>query len=126
MIARSAKNLSCKGRYVHRVPFVNPLMGFTLVELLVVISIISLLSSIVFASLNSARVKARNSRRIADIRQIITALEFYYDKYDAYPQDDNSGFESFTDYSRDGNFISQLQTEGFLPRVPVDPINADN
>lgn len=35
--------------------------SFTLVELLVVISIISLLSSVVFASVNSARVKAKDA-----------------------------------------------------------------
>ncbi len=37
----------------------HPRKGFTLIELLVVISIISLLSSVVLASLNSARAKAR-------------------------------------------------------------------
>src|SRR3989344_8507666 len=52
--------------------------GFTLIELLVVISIISLLSSVVLASLNSARVKARHARRVSDIRQFQVALELYY------------------------------------------------
>ncbi|OGZ96204.1 MAG: hypothetical protein A3J10_02315 [Candidatus Sungbacteria bacterium RIFCSPLOWO2_02_FULL_54_10] len=50
--------------------------GFTLIELLVVISIIGLLSSIVLTSVNSARSKARNVREKADVKQIITALEF--------------------------------------------------
>lgn len=45
--------------------------GFTLIELLVVISIISLLSSIVFASLNSARNKARYARAAAELNQFV-------------------------------------------------------
>ena len=55
----------------------NPPRGFTLIELLVVIAIIGLLSSIVMASLNTARERARDVRRLADIRQIQTALELY-------------------------------------------------
>jgi prepilin-type N-terminal cleavage/methylation domain-containing protein len=59
--------------------------GFTLIELLVVIAIIGLISSIVLVSLNSARVKARDAKRIAEIKQIQTALELYYDDNNAYP-----------------------------------------
>ncbi|PIR82629.1 hypothetical protein COU20_01565 [Candidatus Kaiserbacteria bacterium CG10_big_fil_rev_8_21_14_0_10_59_10] len=53
--------------------------GFTLIELLVVIAIIGILSSVVLASLNSAREKGRDSRRISDIKQLQLALELYYD-----------------------------------------------
>lgn len=59
--------------------------GFTLVELLVVISIISLLSSIVLTSVNNARAKARDARRLTDVKQIQTALELYYDTNGRYP-----------------------------------------
>jgi len=51
--------------------------GFTLIELLVVISIIGILSSIVFASLQTARGKARDALRVSDLNQIRTALFLY-------------------------------------------------
>jgi prepilin-type N-terminal cleavage/methylation domain-containing protein len=51
--------------------------GFTLIELLVVISIISLLSSVVLASLNGTRAKARDARRMSDALQIRNALNLY-------------------------------------------------
>jgi len=51
--------------------------GFTLIELLVVIAIIGLLSSIVLASLNTARDRARDARRKSDVNTILTALALY-------------------------------------------------
>src|SRR3989344_2966865 len=59
--------------------------GFTLIELLVVIAIIGLLASIVLASLNTARRKSRDARRLADIKQIQVALELYFDAKGEYP-----------------------------------------
>lgn len=52
--------------------------GFTLVELLVVIAIIGLLSTIAFVSLNRARAKARDAKRLSDVRGLQSALELYY------------------------------------------------
>lgn len=59
--------------------------GFTLVELLVVIAIIGLLSTLAVVALGSARSKARDARRISDIKQIQTALELYFADQGAYP-----------------------------------------
>ena len=50
-----------------------------MIELLVVIAIIAVLASIVLVSLNTARVKGRDARRLADIKSIQNALELYYD-----------------------------------------------
>src|SRR3989344_5195221 len=52
--------------------------GFTLIELLVVISIIGLLSSIVFASLQSVRDKADRAVVASSMNTIRTQAELYY------------------------------------------------
>ncbi|HEY4519545.1 MAG TPA: type II secretion system protein [Candidatus Paceibacterota bacterium] len=80
--------------------------GFTLIELLVVIAIIGILSSVVLASLNSARKKGRDARRISDVKQVQLALELYYDSNGSYPT---------------GIYGTTLTTPGFISAVPTDP-----
>ena len=98
--------------------------GFTLIEILVVISIIGLLSSIVLTSVNSARGKARDARRIADFKSFSLALEFYYDKYGRYPPSPNgccSGGPGGTHNQSFEAVANAMVTEGFLATVPKDP-----
>jgi len=59
--------------------------GFTLIEVLVVIAIIGLLSSVIVIGLGGARSKARDARRIADVRSIQSALEVDYTAVSGYP-----------------------------------------
>jgi len=61
------------------------LKAFTLIELLVVISIIGILTTLIFANLNSARERARDVQRKSDLRSIQTALKLYNIDNGSYP-----------------------------------------
>lgn len=49
------------------------------------IAVIGLLSSVVLLALNSARAKSRDAKRIADVRQVASALELYFNDKNSYP-----------------------------------------
>jgi prepilin-type N-terminal cleavage/methylation domain-containing protein len=59
--------------------------GFTLVELLVVIAIIGLLSTVAVVATKSARSRAIDAKRMANARQIIQAMQLYYNDNGKYP-----------------------------------------
>lgn len=102
--------------------------AFTLIELLVVISIISLLSSVVFASVGSARVKARDLKRKTDIDAIVKALYLYYDKTGTRPTMSYAGncgtkitgTDALSVALTSGGFISSIPT---IPSLSGDDVN---
>ncbi len=94
--------------------------GFTLIELLVVIAIIGLLATLSIVALNSARMKGRDAKRKADIKQIYNALQMYYDEHGKYPPGGGYGVNTFV-YSVNENWLSDLAP--WMSKRPVDPIN---
>ena len=98
--------------------------GFTLIELLVVIAIIGLLSTLAVVALGSARVKARDSKRLSDLKQVQTALELYYTDNNGYPTAASStlgsaGFECLdsTGFKGEGTCAA----DAYMGQVPSDP-----
>ncbi|MDI6602649.1 MAG: prepilin-type N-terminal cleavage/methylation domain-containing protein [Patescibacteria group bacterium] len=105
--------------------------SFTLIELLVVIAIIGLLASVVLVSLNSARAKARDARRLSDLRQIEIALHMLADSqggvfYSTGGGAKCLGIENATTtcwqggVSVDSNLNSALAP--YLSKIPLDPL----
>jgi len=84
--------------------------GFTLIELLVVIAVIGLLSSIVLVSLGNTRKNARDARRKADLRQLVTAQAMY--------MGDNEKYYTSATYP------ASIGT--YMPQTPTDPTNSGN
>lgn len=85
-------------------------LGFTLIELLAVIAIIGILGSTVFAAIGKAREKARDSRRISEIKSVRDAIVLYDHANSSYPP-------SEVDYSLPPALVAM----GALPSMPMDP-----
>ncbi len=89
--------------------------GFTLIELMVVISTIGLLSSIVLASLKDARDKANVVKFSSEINQFKSALELYRADKGEYPYENRS---TLTDFNSDGTAAVTSLYEG-TPSTPL-------
>jgi prepilin-type N-terminal cleavage/methylation domain-containing protein len=93
--------------------------AFTLIELLVVIAIIGILTSIVLASLSSARSKARDAKRISDIGNIQLALELCYDRGKTYPS-------SIADAPSTISCGSSNKLSDYISQIPIPPTSSLN
>lgn len=96
--------------------------AFTLIELLVVIAIIALLSSIVLVSLNAARSKGNDAKRVTDLREVQKALEGYVNDNGSYP---TTGGSWRSQCSFGGSYAPQNIANGLVPsyisQFPADP-----
>lgn len=90
--------------------------AFTLIELLIVISILGILASLLSGNFITSLKKGRDARRKGDLEQIQRALEMYYEDYRAYPtRAAGSGFVF------NGEFLTTDKT--YMKKVPNDPVS---
>lgn len=101
--------------------------GFTLIELIVVIAIIGLLSTIAVVALGGARTKARDARRLSDLKQLQTALELYASDENSYPPGNgvNLGKTDYMCIDSDGWHASGCVSP-YMGKVPTDPVPNSN
>lgn len=66
----------------------SELRGFTLVEMLVVISIIAVIVALSLPNYLGARERARDTKRKSELAQMKAALRLYYNDYKQYPDSD--------------------------------------
>lgn len=96
--------------------------SFTLLEFVVVISIIGVLSSIAAPSMVSFVSKSRDARRIADMRTLTVTLEQFYMNNSRYPDNGTDGISNSGEYIGDNNGPFErsiaLYMKGAMPKDP--------
>lgn len=98
--------------------------GFTLIELLVVLAIIGLLSTLAVVSLNNAREKSRDSKRLSDVKQMQTALELYFSDQGKYPVSVSAlvlGGTGAKTLSSTNGWADAAAGTTYMQRVPTNP-----
>ncbi len=123
--------------YMLRVP-INRLSGFTLLEVMVTVTIVAILTTVVVTSFGTAREQARDAQRKTDLRTVEAALALYKNKYGRYPAACNGPTTGSTpEFSGQVGtahvcpldsvqYIVGLAPE-FMPKLPVDlKLNGDD
>lgn len=104
--------------------------GFTLIEVLVVIAIIGLLSSVLYANFNDARKDARNKSLQAELKEVQLALELYKSQNGEYPDIPACG-STFLGVSKalssgcSGDYIQGLRPD-FIAELPQEGDGANS
>lgn len=101
--------------------------GYNLIELMVVVGIIGLLSSVVVASLASARKSSRETTRKADLVQLQKALEGYFTANSGFPSTGGAWWGT----SANGGSKTTSGVNAYIPglagnylsTLPTDPLN---
>lgn len=95
------------------------LPGFTLIEILVVISIIAVIIAIAIVSYTTINKQSRDAKRKSDLEQIRSALEMFRSDIGYYPAV-GSGSWTNTSGLNTGDSQTGLVSE-YIPAIPTDP-----
>lgn len=96
--------------------------GFTLMELMVVVSLVLIILGVGMTNYITQIKRSRDVKRKSDLQQIRAALEMYRADEGRYVDTGNSWIKIMED---GGDFLStQLESGGYMNDVPVDPIDS--
>jgi type II secretion system protein G len=90
-------------------------LGFTIVELLIVIVVLGILVSITVVALGSVQLQARDSSRTAEVNGLMKALEQYKIDNGMYPSvgSDNTGYAV--------SLLAAALVPTYMQSIPADP-----
>lgn len=122
--AGSSAGESKSGRRAHRVSMHRRTSrsAFTLLELVLAISILSMLGAVVTPGVRNHLARARDARRLSDMKAVQEAIDRYYEDNHAYPPIGSAGAGGW-DVSSDADFIPALVRGGYLHAHAADPLN---
>src|SRR3989344_4771761 len=102
------------------------IQGFTLIEMLIVIAVISILAGIVLVGVTGFQETARDTKRIGDLRGVQNSLELYYTRCGFYPQTTGggancSGGANITTWAQLAQAMVNVGIISDESKLPVDP-----
>lgn len=102
----------------------NKKKGFTLVELLVVISIISILTIVGISSFKTVQIKSRDTRRKNDLNSVSKALNMYYNDNGVFPYESLLNINSMIKTSGIG-FSAEVNgtVVTYMVEMPIETTN---
>ena len=102
--------------------------AFTLVEIIIVISIIALIATIGIGSYSALNKNARNARRKTDLEQVRSALELYKSNNGVYPTTGGGWYGTCTAgwATVTSDYVPNIVTDGYIQKLPQDPRNGQS
>ena len=103
--------------------------GFTLIELIVVMAIFAILVALGVSSFKSSQMKGRDSRRKAELKNVVAAMELFYNDKGMYPNDNGAGKISGC-YPDDltlcdwGSEFKDRNNTLYMTILPTDPLTS--
>lgn len=97
--------------------------GFTLIELVVVLAILGIISSIIISNFGSSFKKGRDSKRKQDLQTVQKALELYYEDYKEYPHTGNPYIPGGPLCYGPTNDCAKAR---YIEKLPADPTSGYN